>query len=491
MGIMLRYHIVEQLEGRFEPSLFLRRIIMQRNGEWTNWYRVIIGATEALILLISYFISFFIRYGRYVPLRNFQAFQGAIPWILIIFIVFNLLFGIYVLYNKSKGDIFFITLIIQALLAVVAMVLSFVGRWFAFPRSVILIDFFVSTLLIYAFRALVFSMYRRYASNKRVMIVGEEEEVFPAIFNFKSSKSTRHIVTHVVIDHYYDNVKARLDEFDIVYLASQIEEEEKLRLYSLLMAEDKKLFLNSKFENLVMVNPNIMNFEDESIIETSDFKIPADQALIKRLLDIIVSLVLLIIASPIMLVTALLVKLTSKGPVFYRQTRITKGNREFEIYKFRTMTATAEDSTGPVIATKNDARITGIGKYLRSLRIDELPQLFNILNGDMSLVGPRPERPFFVEQFQEQNPHYYLRHNVPAGLTGYAQVYGKYATDFNSKLNFDLIYIKTYSIILDFKILLQTIKILFDKVSSSGVDEESKQVVDREAIKKMNIQVID
>src|SRR5699024_12761423 len=139
---------------------------------------------------------------------------------------------------------------------------------------------------------------------------------------------------------------------------------------------------------------------------------------------------------------------------------------------FRTMKITAEDSTGPVLATTNDTRVTSIGKYLRSLRIDELPQLFNVLKGDMSLVGPRPERPFFVEQFQQENPYYYLRHTVRAGITGYAQVYGKYSTDFNSKLKFDLLYIKNYSLMMDIQILFQTVKILFDKVSSEGVNSD-------------------
>ncbi|SPT62660.1 Putative colanic biosynthesis UDP-glucose lipid carrier transferase [Aerococcus viridans] len=463
---------------------------MQKNGEWTNWYRVVIAATEALILFLSYLVSFFLRYGRYVPLKNYEAFQGAIGWILIIFVFINILFGVYILYDKTKGDLFFITIISQGILAVVAMVLSFAGRWLAFPRSVVLINFAVSVIMLYFFRALVFDIYRRYASTKRVMIVGSEEAVFPAIYNFKNSKSTRHIVTHVVLEDYYRNVKSRLDEYDIVYLASQIDESEKLKIYDLLMRANKKLFLNSKFENLVMVNPNIMNFEDESIIETSDFAIPADQALLKRGLDILMALIGLILASPIMLITAIIIKLTSKGPVFYRQVRITKGGEEFDILKFRSMTTDAEVKSGPMIATKNDARVTTVGKYIRALRIDELPQLLNVLHGDMSMIGPRPERPFFVNQFQEENPHYYLRHNVQAGITGYAQVYGKYATDFNSKLNFDLIYIKQYSMFLDFKILLQTIKILFDKVSSSGIDEDEKPTVTREEAEEMNIDVI-
>lgn len=181
---------------------------------------------------------------------------------------------------------------------------------------------------------------------------------------------------------------------------------------------------------------------------------------------------MLIATSPIMLIAAILIKLTSKGPIFYKQVRITKGQKEFEILKFRSMRIDAEELSGPVLAQAEDPRVTKVGKYLRSLRIDELPQLFNVLKGDMSLIGPRPERPFFVEQFKEQNPYYYLRHTVRAGITGYAQVYGKYSTDFNSKLKFDLLYIKDYSLMMDIQILFQTVKILFDKVSSKGLEEE-------------------
>lgn len=227
----------------------------------------------------------------------------------------------------------------------------------------------------------------------------------------------------------------------------------------------------------MLVNPNIMNIEDESVIELSNFSISPEFDLVKRMIDFIVALVLITLSSPLMLAAVLVIKLTSKGPVIYKQVRITKNQKEFNIYKFRTMSATAEKDTGPVLSTANDMRVTPIGKYLRALRIDELPQLFNVLNGTMSLVGPRPERPFFVEQFVKENPYYDLRHNVRAGITGYAQVYGKYATNFNSKLNFDLVYIKNYSLIMDIKILFQTTKVLFDKVSSKGLEEEEKDLL--------------
>lgn len=307
--------------------------------------------------------------------------------------------------------------------------------------------------------------------QKTILIVGEESRVLQAVRNFSAIKNNRHKVTHVVLDNYLDNIERYVNEVDIVYLAGLVKEEKRIEIYEYLMRNNKKLFLSTEFENLMMVNPNIMNFEDESIIEVSDFRISPEEAVLKRSMDIIVAVVLIILTLPIMIITAIAVKFDSSGPIFYKQERVTLNEHKFNILKFRSMSASAEAEFGPVLASRNDDRITRVGKFIRATRIDELPQLLNVLKGDMTLVGPRPERPFFVEQFAAQNKYYPLRHNVRAGITGFAQVYGKYDTDFNSKLNFDLLYIKNYSLAFDFKLLFQTLKILFDKVSSRGVEE--------------------
>lgn len=463
---------------------------MNQGDEWTKARKVFIMIIDLVLFIGSLLLSFRLRYGENIPFRNMQAFQGSIVYVSIGFIIVSILFGTYILYNKSISDFLFITIICQVVMSLYIMALTFAGRWLAFPRSVILINFFVGCVVLFAWRAIVFKTYQRVSGSKRVMIVGMEKEVFAAVDNFTNTKSIRHIVTHVVLSDYYENVRENLEEIDVVYLASQIEEPEKLRIYDLLMQQDKKFFLNTSFENLVMVEPNMMNIEDESIIEVSPFRISTEDGIIKRLIDIVLSLLMVIVTSPIMLVAAILVKRSSEGPVLYKQTRITKDGKEFDILKFRSMGVTAEQESGPVLATSNDMRVTPVGKYLRALRIDELPQLFNVLKGDMSIVGPRPERPFFVEQFEQMNPHYYLRHNVRAGITGYAQVYGKYASDFNSKLNFDLIYIKKYSLIMDLKIMLQTVKILFDKVSSQGLDEAEHTIHSEDELIARGIKVI-
>lgn len=443
---------------------------MSNSGGFDRTKKILSAGMEILVYHLSIYFSFWLRYNGDIPEYNYSAYRSSLSYIIVAFVLLNVLFGMYILYNKSRVDFIFLTVLVQFVMTVAIMALTFFGRWFTFPRSVIFISFMVSTLFLLSWRFIVFKIYEKIDGTKKVMVVGSENECKKAILNFKNARNKRHQITVAVVDDFYNNIKKYNSKVDIVYLAGDLDERKKI--YDYLIRVDKKTFLQTSFENLVMVNPNIMNIEDESLIEISNFKIAPEDDLVKRIIDFVVALVLIIISSPIMLVTALLVKVTSSGPVFYKQVRITKDQREFNILKFRTMSTTAEKESGPVLASSNDARVTSIGGYLRSLRIDELPQLLNVLKGDMALVGPRPERPFFVDQFNEINSYYYLRHNVRAGITGYAQVYGKYATDFSSKLNFDLLYIKKYSLLLDAKIMVQTVKILFDKVSSKGIDEE-------------------
>lgn len=192
---------------------------------------------------------------------------------------------------------------------------------------------------------------------------------------------------------------------------------------------------------------------------------------VKRTLDIVISLVGLVITSPILIIAAICIKLYDHGPVFYKQIRLTKNGQEFNILKFRSMKVDAENDGVARLSTENDDRVTPIGKVMRAYRIDELPQLVNVLHGELSFVGPRPERPEIASQYVAQMPEFSLRLQVKAGLTGYAQVFGKYNTDPYDKLQMDLLYITRMSLVNDFKIMLATIKILFISESTEGIEE--------------------
>ena len=202
-----------------------------------------------------------------------------------------------------------------------------------------------------------------------------------------------------------------------------------------------------------------------------------EQRFVKRLIDIVCAVILLLVASPFMLITAIAIKLYDGGPVLYKQVRCTRDMQEFKILKFRSMRTDAEKDGVARLASKNDSRITPIGKFIRKVRIDELPQLFNILKGEMSFIGPRPERPEIIRQYQEEMPEFTFRTKVKAGLAGYAQVYGKYNTTPYDKLKLDLFYIENYSVWLDIKLMLLTLKILFQPDSTEGVEENQTTAI--------------
>lgn len=202
-------------------------------------------------------------------------------------------------------------------------------------------------------------------------------------------------------------------------------------------------------------------------------------AFIKRLFDIVFALVFLIILSPLEIIIACIIHFYDKGPVFYKQTRLTKDGKMFQIYKFRSMKVDAEKDTGARLAAQNDDRITPVGKFIRATRIDELPQMINILKGEMSVVGPRPERPEIAMEYEKDIPEFSLRLQVKAGLTGYAQVHGKYNTSPYDKLQMDLMYIARQSVATDFIICLETFKILFMKESTDGVADGQTNAEDK------------
>ena len=231
---------------------------------------------------------------------------------------------------------------------------------------------------------------------------------------------------------------------------------------------------------------NITLFDSPLLLVKGTGLTPAERVA-KRAMDIIFSAIVLLILSPLMLLIAAAIKLEDGGPVFFRQKRLTRNGREFDILKFRSMVVDAEKYAGAVLATDNDPRITRVGRIIRPFRLDELPQLLNILKGDMSIVGPRPERKVIADEYCKDIPEFAYRLKVRGGLTGYAQIYGKYNTSAYDKLRLDLMYIENYSLLLDIKLMILTIRILFSKESTEGVDKaaENQKLAD-ELLKELD-----
>ena len=228
-----------------------------------------------------------------------------------------------------------------------------------------------------------------------------------------------------------------------------------------------------KISDIMIRSAESIDLFDTPVLLYRNQSLSLSQKILKRLLDIVVSLIVLIPCLIIMAVVAILIKKYDHGPIFYRQKRLTFDGREFDIIKFRSMVVDAEKQ-GAMLAKETDDRITPVGRVIRRLHFDEIPQIFNILKGDMSLVGPRPERPDIAAKYRESIPEFDFRLKVKAGLTGYAQVYGQYNTAPYDKLKLDLTYIENYSLALDIKLIFLTVKIFFMKEKSQGVDNEQK-----------------
>ncbi|MBR3833093.1 MAG: exopolysaccharide biosynthesis polyprenyl glycosylphosphotransferase [Lachnospiraceae bacterium] len=230
-----------------------------------------------------------------------------------------------------------------------------------------------------------------------------------------------------------------------------------------------RTYVVPKITDIVMRESEELYLVDTPLFLARNQGLHLDQRIVKRIMDIVVSLLGIVVLSPVMLITALVIKLYDKGPVLYKQIRFTRDKKTFTIYKFRSMSVNAEQK-GARLASKGDSRITPIGRVIRRAHIDEIPQLFNVLKGDMSIVGPRPERPEIFEKYSKSIPEFDFRLKVKAGITGYAQVHGKYNTTPIDKLKLDLVYIERYSFLLDLKLMLLTLRIIFSKDSTEGIE---------------------
>lgn len=260
-------------------------------------------------------------------------------------------------------------------------------------------------------------------------------------------------------------------EYDAVVLWD-LSSEERNTLLKFCYGKSIRFYIMPKITDVILLGAEELHLFDVPILLTREYVMTVEQRFIKRSIDLICALFLFILTSPIMLLTAIAIKVYDGGPVLYKQVRCTIGMREFSILKFRSMRVDAEKDGVARLASKTDSRITPIGKFIRKVRIDELPQLINIIRGDMSFIGPRPERPEIIAQYMEVMPEFEFRTKVKAGLAGYAQVYGKYNTTPYDKLKLDLTYIENYSVWMDVKLMLLTLKILFWPDSTEGVEND-------------------
>lgn len=268
-------------------------------------------------------------------------------------------------------------------------------------------------------------------------------------------------------------LKSKIAEYTYVIL-SDISSDKRNELVKYCYMNNIEVYMTSKLSDTIIRSAGNVLLFDSPLLHMINNEMTLEQRVMKRCLDLVAGIPLLIIGIPIMIIVAIAIKAYDGGPAMYKQERCTLNGRRFMIYKFRSMVVDAEDDGKARLASQNDNRITPVGAFIRRTRLDELPQLINVLKGEMSIVGPRPERSEIIEEYEKTIPEFSCRLKVKAGLTGYAQIYGKYNTTPYDKLKMDMMYIQNYSFWLDVQLILMTAKVLFMKDSTEGVAEEEK-----------------
>lgn len=312
-------------------------------------------------------------------------------------------------------------------------------------------------------------LFALYDERRKILIVYGNDGYKTLIKKMQSKKYRYEIVGCFSDETSLEVLEDNIEKAEGIYLY-EVDDQLKRKLVLFCDSISKDIYLTQSVEDLLTMGFDVSHTFDTPFIRTKRMPEKWYYAFIKRTIDILFSSMGLIILSPMLLIVAACIKLYDGGPVFYKQIRLTKGHKEFEIYKFRSMIVDAEKN-GARLAAQNDNRITPIGKVIRATRVDELPQLINILKGDMTLVGPRPERPEIEDVYLKEIPEFGMRLKVKAGLTGYAQVFGKYNTSPEDKLKLDLLYINQRSLLLDFKLIFYTIKIIFIPEATEGIEE--------------------
>lgn len=308
-----------------------------------------------------------------------------------------------------------------------------------------------------------------YGARKMVIIYGSRQAV--GLIEKMSLREDRFLICQAVsCEEDMSVIREMINEYDSVILCD-IPSERKNDILKICFAASKRTYITPKLSDIIIRGAEQIHLFDTPLLVCRNTGLSAEQAILKRAFDLLLGITALVIFSPVMLTTAIAVKVCDGGKILYSQERLTKGGKVFKVYKFRSMVEDAEKDGVARLAGENDGRITPVGKFIRRVRIDELPQIINIIKGDMSIVGPRPERPELAAENEKIMPEFSYRLKVQAGLTGYAQVLGKYNTTPYDKLRLDLMYIEQYSFLLDLKLILMTIKILFLPESTEGVKE--------------------
>ncbi|AWB46405.1 hypothetical protein DCC85_21035 [Paenibacillus sp. CAA11] len=450
------------------------------------------SSLKAAVLLLDilfvygvYLLAYGLKFPSGIPVAEWTSFLQYAPWLGVLTVSAYYLFHLYDFAGRQQpGKLLYNLVLAHAFIAVFLIVLNYWLKTFSLPRTVVFMAFLIQIALTFGVRLLLFLLQRALHARRRALVVtGTEPSASALLDRVNHAGSAWFDIIRVLRGQ---EASSRLqegiwDQVDVLMIGQGVAPSLRNRLIRMAGERRIEVLLVPDFYELTLQKAETQQLDDLLLYSLLPPQLDPWERLVKRAADVIFSLALLILASPVMLLLCVLIPLTSKGSAFFVQERLGRYERPFLLYKFRSMVENAEAATGPVLAGAADARITRLGQWIRATRLDELPQLINVLLGHMSLVGPRPERAFFTERFKEELPHYSQRFMVKPGLTGLAQVMGNYTTDPSDKLRFDLMYINSYSPLLDLQIMLQTLRVMVHREPARGVVQKDAPLIREEA----------
>lgn len=445
-------------------------------------YKHLLNYCSNLIMLLTEAGCFaFVWYGFYSSEMRIQFHQkghwAMIGLYLLLVFFFGKVFGGYHIGHLRITDIC-LSLILSVCLANVVeyFVIVLACRTYVSIKPLLIMTV-VEIFLIIPYTCIVRQFYKKLYPPKQLLVIYGQYSPDEVIYKINTRKDKYNICASVSYTIGYVELYTMVREYEAVVLCD-LPAQARNQIMKYCYEQSIRTYVTPKISDILLSSAEDIHLFDTPLLLLRNQGLTIDQRFFKRIEDIVFSLAGLIAAAPLMLIIAAAIKLYDGGPVFYRQKRYTRDEEIFNILKFRSMSVSngVEETK---ITRKEDKRVTPVGKFLRRTHMDELPQIFNILKGDMSIVGPRAEWVNTTDQYVKEVPEFVLRLKVKAGLTGYAQVYGKYSTTPYDKAKLDITYIQNYSIWLDLKLILLTVKILFDKEKTEGVDKLQRTAIRR------------
>ena len=448
-----------------------------------QYKRLVMFLASVLVIGIQTVNFAYVWYTQY----NYKKVIGSIYWrrghwalialYALLVLLISRLFG-----ALKVGYMRVLDVIISQILSVISvnmiayLQLALIGRWkFGMHARPMIILTLVNLAVVLIWVVFTRWIYTVIYPPKKSILIYDRSNPDQMLKKLSSRKDKYAVEETVCLAEGVDNILERIPEFENVLIGDMPSHERNLFL-KFCYEKNIRCYSIPKISDIMIMSAEKMHMFDTPLLLFRNRGLTVEQQFVKRLFDILISVFMLVILSPLLLLISLIVKLYDGGPVLYSQDRLTRDGEVFRILKFRSMRVDSE-TDGARLARKGDDRITPVGRVLRNIHFDELPQLINILKGDMSVVGPRPERPEIAALYEKEIPEFHFRLKVKAGLTGYAQVYGKYNTTPYDKLKLDLTYIENYSFYLDLSLIATTVKILFQKENTEGVENWQKTAV--------------